>query len=123
MHIASRQIDSTTVVEPAGRIDHLTAAAFEAALDPLLAQAAKSAQGTLVLDLSGVDYISSVGLRALMLAARRLQQAQGRLLVTGLQSVVAEIFKISRFDRILEVAPSLEAALSRAQGSGSPPAA
>lgn len=123
MHIASRQIDSTTVVEPVGRIDHLTAAAFEAALDPLLVQAAKSAQGTLVLDLAGVDYISSVGLRALMLAARQLQQAQGRLLVTGLQSVVAEIFKISRFDRILEVAPSLDAALSRAQGSSSPPAA
>ena len=72
---------------------------------------------------TGVNYISRVGLRALMLAARRMQQAQGRLLVTGLQSVVAEIFKISRFDRILEIVPTLDAALQRAQGSGAAPAA
>jgi anti-sigma B factor antagonist/stage II sporulation protein AA (anti-sigma F factor antagonist) len=120
VHIASRHIDRTTVAEPAGRIDHLSAAAFEAALDPLLAQAGS---GALVLDLSGVDYISSVGLRALMLAARRMQQGQGRLLVTGLQSVVAEIFKISRFDRILDIAPTLAVALARARGDNAASAA
>jgi anti-sigma B factor antagonist/stage II sporulation protein AA (anti-sigma F factor antagonist) len=79
---------------------------------PLLAEAG-ARQGPLVLDFSAVDYISSVGLRVLMIAARQMRTAQARLSVAALQSVVAEIFSISRFDKVLTVSPSLEAALAQ----------
>ena len=111
MQIATRQFSETTVATPVGRIDHRNAAEFEAALMPLLAQAAER-KGALVLDLSGVDYISSVGLRVLMIAAKQMRSAHAGLAVAALQSVVAEIFAISRFDKVLTVCPTLEDALA-----------
>ncbi len=113
MDIATRHYADTIVVAPAGRIDHSSAAALEAALAPMLDQAA-ARRGALVLDLSGVEYISSVGLRVLMVAARQLQARQAKLSVAALQSVVAEIFTISRFDKVLVVCATLEDALTEA---------
>ena len=111
MQVASQQFADATVARATGRIDHLSAAAFEAALTPLIADLG-ARNGTLVLDFSGVDYISSVGLRALMIAAKQMREHKAQLIVTALQSVVAEIFAISRFDRILTVTPTLDDALA-----------
>ncbi len=102
----TRQFADTTVAMPRGRIDHLSAAAFETELTPLLQGA-----GSLVIDLSEVEYISSVGLRVLMIAARTMRERQHKLAVCALQPVVAEIFAISRFDRVLQVCPTLAEAL------------
>jgi anti-anti-sigma factor len=112
VHITTRQFADTLVVAPAGRIDHRSAAELEAALLPLVAQAAQN-QAALVLDFSGVDYISSVGLRVLMIAARQMRAGSARLSVAALQSVVAEIFSISRFDKVLVVCATLEDALAQ----------
>lgn len=113
MQIPSRRYADTIVAAPAGRIDHQTAPAFEAALLPLVAEAAslQGGAGGLVLDFSGIDYISSVGLRVLMIAAQRARAGQARLSMAALQGLVAEIFAISRFDRVLAVHPTVEAAL------------
>jgi anti-anti-sigma factor len=100
LQIATRQVADAVIAMPVGRIDHRSAAEFEAALTPLVA-AAVATKGALVLDFSGVEYISSVGLRVLMIAAKKMREARSSALVTALQSVVAEIFAISRFDRIL----------------------
>ena len=112
MQLTTQQFADTIVVAPAGRIDHRSAAELEAALTPLLADAT-ARRGPLVLDFSAVDYISSVGLRVLMIAARQMRVAQARLGVAALQSVVAEIFSISRFDRVLAVSGTLEEALAQ----------
>jgi anti-anti-sigma factor len=112
MDIATRRFADTLVVKPAGRIDHRSAAELEAALLPLVAQAGAN-KSPLVLDFAGVDYISSVGLRVLMIAARQMRAAGARLSVAALQSVVAEIFGISRFDKVLVVCATLEDALSQ----------
>jgi anti-anti-sigma factor len=108
--LATRQYADTLVAAPSGRIDHVTAPQFESELMPLLAQA-RSGNGALVLDFSDVEYISSGGLRVLMIAATQLRARQGKLVVAGLYSVVAEIFAISRFDRVMTIAASVEDAL------------
>ncbi len=113
MQVSTLQFADTTVVAPEGRIDHCSAAELEAAMLPLLQQAV-ARRGALVLDFSGVDYISSVGLRVLMIAAKQMRAAQAPLSVAALQSVVAEIFSISRFDKVLTVHATLEEALARA---------
>jgi anti-sigma B factor antagonist len=113
VQLTTQQFADTIVVAPAGRIDHRSAAEFETALLPLVGSAAEC-KGTLVLDFAGVDYISSVGLRVLMIAAKQLRSAQARLSVAALQGVVAEIFTISRFDKVLVVNASLEEALGQA---------
>ena len=111
LQIATRQVADAVIATPAGRIDHRSAAEFEAALTPLV-DAAVAAKGALVLDFSRVEYISSVGLRVLMIAARKMREREAPLLVTALQSVVAEIFAISRFDRVLTVTATLDEAMA-----------
>jgi anti-anti-sigma factor len=112
VQLTTQQFADTIVVAPTGRIDHRSAAELEAVLLPLVGQAAES-RGALVLDFSGVEYISSVGLRVLMIAARQMRAAQARLSVAALRSVVAEIFSISRFDKVLAVNATLEDALAQ----------
>ena len=65
-----------------------------------------------MLDFTAVAYISSVGLRVLMIAARQVRGRHARIAIAGLQPVVAEIFGISRFDKVLEVFPSVRDALA-----------
>ncbi len=110
METTSRQFGNVVVAVPVGRVDHNSATQFEAALAPLVKEAS-SGKGALVLDFSGVDYISSVGLRVLMIAARQLRESNAKIAVTNLQPVVAEIFAISRFDRILTVFQSVRGAI------------
>jgi anti-anti-sigma factor len=108
LEITSRQFANVAVAAPVGRIDHAAAAAVEAALASHWTNPDTAA---LVLDFSGVEYISSVGLRVLMLAARQMRGRSARIAVAGLQPLVAEIFSISRFNTVLEVFPSLRDAL------------
>lgn len=111
MQMTTRQFADASVATPVGRIDHRSAPAFEAALAPLVAAAVEQ-RGALVLDFTGVDYISSVGLRVLMLVGRQIRQGQAQVVLAALQSVVGEIFAIARFDKILPVAPTVEEALA-----------
>jgi anti-sigma B factor antagonist len=111
LQIATRHVADAVIAMPVGRIDHRSATDFEARLTPLVT-AAVATKGALVLDLSGIEYISSVGLRVLMIAAKKMREREAPLLVTSLQSVVAEIFAISRFDRILTVTATLDDAMA-----------
>ena len=117
MELAAKRFADTVALYPVGRIDHATADGFKAALAPHLTGCAVG-RDRVVLDLSGVEYISSVGLRVLMLASKQAKAQGGVLAVAGLQSVVREIFEISRFNLVLEVFPTLREALAKL----SPPA-
>ena len=112
METSSRQFADVTVAVPSGRVDYNNAAEFETSLAPLVKTAGGS-KGMLVLDFGGVDYISSAGLRVLMVTAKELRGAGARIAVTNLKPVVAEIFAISRFDRVLNVFPSVRAAIEQ----------
>ncbi len=109
MELASRRYGDVVVATPAGRIDHANADGLTAALAPLL-----EAPGSgVLLDFSRVDYISSVGLRVLMMAAKALRGHDRRLGVAAPQPVVREIFEISRFNLVLDLSPSVRAGLER----------
>jgi len=112
LETTSRQFADVVVTAPVGRVDHQSAAQLEAALAPLVAEAS-SKKGALVLDFSGVEYISSVGLRVLMIAAKELRASSAKIAVANLQPVVAEILAISRFDRVLGVFPSVRGAIEQ----------
>jgi anti-anti-sigma factor len=110
----TRQAD-VLVTCPAGHIDQASADDFLAALRAALADA-KAAGTALLLDFAAVDYISSVGLRALMLTAREAKAADVALAVAALKPLVQEIFQISRFDMVVTVHPSVDAALAALAG-------
>ena len=115
MEFTSRQFVDTVVATPSGRIDQSTASGFQQSLMGALSELPP---GALVLDFSGVDYISSAGLRVVMLAARDLRARSARIAVASLQPMVREIFEISRFHHVVDIHPTpREAICALAAGS------
>ena len=112
MDFTSRRLADVIVAVPTGQIDYLTAKQLEQALMPLVDEASAN-QMPLVLDFSSVDYISSMGLRILMMAAKRMRANDAPIAVAGLQPAVDEIFEIARFKFVLDVVPSVRAALAK----------
>ena len=108
---SSQQFADVVVAAPAGRIDHPAAQALENALLPLVPSGPDA--GALLIDFAGVDYISSAGLRVLMVAAKQSRARGTKIGVAGLKAVVGEIFAISRFDAVLDIYPSVRDALPR----------
>ena len=70
--------------------------------------------GTVILDLAGLEYVSSAGLRCFMLASRQAKAQHGRIVVAALQPMVAEIFEISHFNMVFQVFPTVREALAAA---------
>ena len=106
MQIAERRQGDIVVLCPEGRIDNDTSATFQ---DRLLATVGASG-ASVVLDLAKVDYISSAGLRALMMASKQAKATKGRIGVAALGPVVKEIFAISRFSYVVPVFETTAAA-------------
>lgn len=94
------------VFSPTGRIDGTNANAVEAELKAML----EASGPNLILDLSGISYLSSAGLRVVLVAAKSTRASGGKLVLAGPRPAISEIFKMSGFDRILETVSDTEAA-------------
>lgn len=66
-----------------------------------------------VLDFSKVVYISSVGLRVLLLAAKQVKAQQGRIAIAELTPIVTEVFQVSHFNLVIQVFPDVAAAVAQ----------
>ncbi len=86
------------ILRPVGRIDNASSAAFQ---DVVLASLQPGT--ALLIDLAGVEFISSAGLAVLMMAAKQAKAGSGRIAVAALRPIVQEIFTISRFSRVVPV--------------------
>jgi len=116
--IGERRQANILVLAPVGRLDNLTSAAFQARL----LAAVTSSPVDVVVDFSGVEYISSAGLRALMTASRQ-KPKERRLAVACLHTVVREIFAISRFSHVVPVFATVDEANAAWQAPPRPEAA
>ena len=116
MELSSSQSGSVRVLHVQGRLDHAHAKAFETALAPHLIDCT-AAGSAVLLDFSNVVYISSVGLRVLLLAAKQAKAQQGRIAIAALTPVVTEVFQVSHFNLVLKVYPDVATA-STALASG-----
>jgi anti-anti-sigma factor len=111
MELSPQPAGSALVLHPAGRIDHTHADAFSGALAPHVRNCV--AGGTaLVIDMTQVSYISSIGLRVLMVAIKEVKPKGGRMVLAGLAPLVLEVFKISRFDMLFQIYPASTDALA-----------
>lgn len=111
MPLPHRSYGPARVVAPGGRLDHDNCEAFQADLGAQL-DACTAEGAALVLDLSHLEYVSSAGLRCLMMAARQAGARNGRIALASPQPVVAEILQISRFNLVLKVFPTTREALA-----------
>ena len=111
MNVGSRRYANALVVTVSGRLDQDSCDVFRTQLTGFVADAAQNG-GAVVLDLSGLEYISSAGLRCFMLASREARTKNARVVVAALQPMVAEIFAISHFNLVFQVFPDLREALA-----------
>ena len=100
----------------AGRLDSTTSPALDEKIKPFL----KKGTRVLMLDLKGVDYISSMGLRTVLAARKALQSHGGHVILLHLQPQVAKVFeladilpKTSIFDSVESADIFLEAVQNR----------
>ena len=96
MDSSETRVGGAILLTPAGRIDLSNSDTFK---DELLA-ALESAPSALIVDMVDVEYISSAGLRSLMIAFKASKGASKAFAVAGLQPLVLEIFTISRFNTV-----------------------
>jgi len=111
MEFTSQEILDVTLIKVQGRIDHTTAKDFENALKPHLDQCIAGEQKKILIDFEGVDFMTSAGLRVLMIASKVCDKQKGLIAVAALQPGIQEIFKISRFDLVLKTFPTVASAL------------
>jgi anti-sigma B factor antagonist len=108
MDIATHEENSVATVEFIGRLDTNTSAEAQSALSTLLDKGVQK----IVIDFAKLDYISSAGLRVLLVTAKRMGASGGDLRLCGLNETVQEVFDISGFSTLLSLFPTREEALS-----------
>ena len=111
MDVQERRYADVLVLVLSGKINHNGADAFREALLPFV-EAEEPGYQSIVLDLAGVEYMSSVGLRALMLAAKKSKTIGRTVVVAGLNDTMQEIFQISRFNLVFDIHADVPAALA-----------
>ncbi len=108
MEILIQPEGDVTVLTLKGKLDAVTAPAFEQKFCAVV----DSGSTRLVVDLTGVEYLSSAGLRALLLLNKRVKARAGRVCLAGVQGIVRSVFEMSGFTSIFDVRDSAAAALA-----------
>jgi anti-anti-sigma factor len=99
MEISEDRKADAVVLALSGKLDATTAKTFE---KKLLSQI-ESGERRFVINLAQLDYISSAGLRVFLLAAKRLNSANGKILLSSLQDSVREVFEITGFSSVFSI--------------------
>lgn len=90
---------SLKVYKPIGRLDGTTAAAAEKEILGLLVDGVSS----ITIDLSELDYVSSAGLRVMLVSAKAAKAKGGKVVLLSPKPAIMEVLTISGFDKILQV--------------------
>jgi anti-sigma B factor antagonist len=91
--------DEITTIAFSGRIDASSSAGMEADLIRVMDEGHRN----IIVDLSGVEYMSSAGLRVLLATLKRIKAMKGELRLSGLQPFVREVFDMTGFSKIFTI--------------------
>ena len=90
---------SVHIILMVGRLDSSSASEAETTVKAVIDQGATH----LLIDMSGLDYISSAGLRVVLVAAKNMQKSGGAMAICGMSPSVREVFEMTGFLKILKV--------------------
>ncbi len=113
MAVNSARENGTLIARTDGRIDGANAREFQVALE----DAIDPSDRTVILDMENLSYISSAGLRVILMTAKTLQKQNAKFAICSLSPAIREVFQISGFDRIIPIHSSQEEAISSFKGS------
>jgi anti-anti-sigma factor len=106
MEAKVEHVDGVPVIAISGRLDATSAPTFDTSMKELLA----TPHTRVLVDLSGVTYISSAGLRSVLLLVKHAAASGGRVGLYSASPQVAEVIEISGFPSLLDVYPDRESA-------------
>lgn len=107
MQVEGTHKDKALVIAVDGRLDTTTASDFETQFLELLA----NKQMNVLVDLNGVEYMSSAGLRSILSLGKKVKSEGRSMSFCNLQGMVKEVFEVSGFTSIFSVYDSQEQAL------------
>jgi len=99
MDLVESKHRDVSIVGVCGRVDASTAPAFEQKLLALI----DAGTQRLVIDCTDLDYISSAGLRVLLVAAKRLKSVHGHLALAAVQDPIKEVLDIAGFTSLFPI--------------------
>lgn len=109
MEFSTEQRDTALVLTVKGRMDAVTAPEFENECQTHI----DAGTTTIVADMSGLEFISSAGLRAILSSAKRLKAAGGKMVFCNLSGMVQEVFQVSGFSSMFPVTGSVDEAMEK----------
>lgn len=112
MELQDEQVDGTTVVTAKGRLDASASAAFADRVSGLIA----TPNPRLLIDFSGIDFVSSAGLRAVLVLLKKVQAAGGRFALCGVSEPVREVFDITGFTGMMAMHPARAEGIAALRG-------
>jgi anti-sigma B factor antagonist len=107
MEITGNKRKRSVVLELRGRLDTVSADGLGSRIEGLMERGERH----LVLDFSELNYISSSGLRVLLMAAKRVKAVNGKLALVSLTRQNKVVFEIAGFSPVFTVYPSQEEAV------------
>jgi anti-anti-sigma factor len=111
MELTEAKRGDVVIITVKGKLDVFTSPALEEKLRGLIAAEEKQ----VVVDLSEVDYISSSGLEAFLVGAKKAREISGQLALCGLKDQIRQIFDVTHFSSIFSIYPSQEEAIKSFQ--------
>ncbi len=99
MELQEERVGDTYVVTAKGRLDGVASGAFADKIDGLIG----NAKPKLLVDFAGVDFVTSAGLRAVLMAVKKVKASGGMFALCGVQDSVREILDISGFTAMLQI--------------------
>ncbi|MDO8597618.1 MAG: STAS domain-containing protein [Sulfuricaulis sp.] len=111
MQLSEERLGDACLLKASGRIDRAAVESFRTALQPYLEQC-KPGGHVIVLDLSAIDYISSLGFQVLLVAQRRAKAQYGSIAIAALQPGVKAIFEVANFGNVIRCFESVRDALA-----------
>jgi anti-sigma B factor antagonist len=100
------QQEDVQIFKITGKLDSYTSGDLGKQLMPSI----ESGNKKIIIDFSELDYISSAGLRTLLLAAKKIKQSEGKILLAELKEHITQVFQIAGFTAIFPIFPSVSKA-------------
>ena len=113
MKIVSEKSMEFLVIHAEGRLDAITSGEFENELLPMIQQSGQS----VLIDFGKLDYISSAGLRTLLILIKETRKNDKTLKLCCLNNAIMEVFRISGFDTIISIYPTIEEGINSVKPS------
>lgn len=108
MNVTAERESGMVIARTNGRIDSSNSREFHSSLEEVVTEG----DTAIVLNFEDVSYISSAGMRVILITAKNLQRSGVKLALCSMNDSIREVFKISGFDKIIPIHSSQSEALS-----------